>query len=140
MNTLTQIRFIWKPIVFLACLVPFALAIGDLFNITGSLGANPVEELQDRLNRIKSDMRGGLHKDTEEQAVELENVQVLDALGNETQAELSKISKAIDRLQRDEYGICVSCLQPIAEARLQANMYADMCVRCAEAADASSRK
>ena len=48
MNTLTQIRFIWKPIVFLACLVPFALAIGDLFNITGSLGANPVEELQDR--------------------------------------------------------------------------------------------
>ena len=48
MNTLTQIRFIWKPIVFLACLVPFALAVGDLFGITGSLGANPVEELQDR--------------------------------------------------------------------------------------------
>ncbi len=48
MNTLTQIRLIWKPIVFLACLVPFALAMGDLFGITGSLGANPVEELQDR--------------------------------------------------------------------------------------------
>jgi len=48
LNTLTQIRFIWKPIVFLACLVPFGLAIGDLFGITGSLGANPVEELQDR--------------------------------------------------------------------------------------------
>ena len=48
MNTLSQIRFIWKPIVFLACLVPFVLAIGDLFGITGSLGANPVEELQDR--------------------------------------------------------------------------------------------
>ncbi len=39
---------IWKPIVFLACLVPLALAIGDLYGITGSLGANPVEELQDR--------------------------------------------------------------------------------------------
>jgi methionine sulfoxide reductase heme-binding subunit len=48
LNTLTQIRFIWKPIVFLACLVPFGLAIGDLFGYTGSLGANPVEELQDR--------------------------------------------------------------------------------------------
>ncbi len=48
MNTLTQIRLIWKPIVFLACLVPLALAIGDLYGITGSLGANPVEELQDR--------------------------------------------------------------------------------------------
>ena len=39
---------IWKPIIFLACLVPFGLAIGDLFGYTGSLGANPVEELQDR--------------------------------------------------------------------------------------------
>jgi sulfoxide reductase heme-binding subunit YedZ len=48
LNTLTQIRFVWKPIVFLSCLVPLALAIGDLFGITGSLGANPVEELQDR--------------------------------------------------------------------------------------------
>jgi len=48
LNTLTRIRYIWKPIVFLACLVPFALAVGDLFGITGSLGANPVEELQDR--------------------------------------------------------------------------------------------
>jgi len=48
LNTLTQIRFVWKPVVFVTCLVPFALAIGDLFGITGSLGANPVEELQDR--------------------------------------------------------------------------------------------
>jgi len=48
LNTFTQIRLIWKPIVFLACLVPLALAIGDLYGITGSLGANPVEELQDR--------------------------------------------------------------------------------------------
>ena len=45
---LTQIRFIWKPIIFLACLVPFALAVGDLLGITGSLSANPVEDLQDR--------------------------------------------------------------------------------------------
>ena len=51
MNTLTQIRFIWKPIIFLACLVPFGLAIGDLLGVTGSLGANPVEELQDRFGR-----------------------------------------------------------------------------------------
>jgi methionine sulfoxide reductase heme-binding subunit len=51
LNTLTQIRFIWKPIVFLACLVPFGLAIGDLFGYTGSLGANPVEELQDRFGQ-----------------------------------------------------------------------------------------
>ena len=93
------------------------------------------EELQDRLNRITSDIRSGLHRDTEEQAVELENAQVLDALGNETRSELSKVNHALDRLQKNEYGICTVCRKPIAEARLAANLYADMCLRCAEAAD-----
>jgi sulfoxide reductase heme-binding subunit YedZ len=46
--TLTQIRLFWKPLVFLACLVPFGLVAGDLVGITGSLGANPVEEILDR--------------------------------------------------------------------------------------------
>ena len=48
MDTLTQIRLIWKPLVFVVCLAPFALVAGDLFGITGSLGANPVEEILDR--------------------------------------------------------------------------------------------
>jgi sulfoxide reductase heme-binding subunit YedZ len=48
LDTLTQIRLVWKPLVFLACLVPFALVAGDLFGVTGSLGANPVEEMLDR--------------------------------------------------------------------------------------------
>ena len=48
MDTLTQIRLIWKPLVFFACLLPFGLVVGDAFNITGSFGANPVEEILDR--------------------------------------------------------------------------------------------
>ena len=48
MNTVKQIRFVWKPIVFLLCLVPFALVLTDLFEITGTLGANPVEAMLDR--------------------------------------------------------------------------------------------
>lgn len=48
MNTLTQIRFVWKPIVFSASLVPFLWVIGDLFEITGTLGANPIEAMLDR--------------------------------------------------------------------------------------------
>lgn len=48
MDTVRQIRFIWKPLVLLVSLLPFVLVVGDLFNITGSLGANPVEEIQDR--------------------------------------------------------------------------------------------
>ena len=49
MNALTQIRFVWKPLVFALCLAPGLLLLGDTFDITGSLGANPVEEIQDRL-------------------------------------------------------------------------------------------
>jgi sulfoxide reductase heme-binding subunit YedZ len=49
LNTLTQVRFVWKPLVFALCLVPGLLLLGDTFEITGSLGANPVEEIQDRL-------------------------------------------------------------------------------------------
>ena len=48
MNTLQQVRFIWKPIVFLLCLVPATLVVTDAFGLSGQLGANPVEEIQDR--------------------------------------------------------------------------------------------
>ena len=48
MDTLRQIRFVWKPLVFVASLVPFALVVGDLYEITGTLGANRIEEIQDR--------------------------------------------------------------------------------------------
>ena len=48
MDTLRQIRLIWKPVVFLLCLVPASLVITDLFELTGGLGANPIEEIQDR--------------------------------------------------------------------------------------------
>lgn len=48
MDNLRQIRFIWKPVVFLVCLIPAFHAAGDVYGITGDLGANPVENLQDR--------------------------------------------------------------------------------------------
>lgn len=48
MNTLRQIRFIWKPLVFLTCLLPVLLVVGDAFGVTGSLGANPIEAILDR--------------------------------------------------------------------------------------------
>ena len=48
MDTVRQIRFVWKPIVFLLCLIPAIHVVADVFGIYGSLGANPVEEIQDR--------------------------------------------------------------------------------------------
>jgi len=47
-NTLSRVRFVWKPLAFALCLVPAILVITDAFEITGRLGANPVEAIQDR--------------------------------------------------------------------------------------------
>lgn len=47
MNTLQQIRFILKPLVFAACLLPFGWAVLAAFGVAGDLGANPVEGLLD---------------------------------------------------------------------------------------------
>jgi sulfoxide reductase heme-binding subunit YedZ len=48
MNILDQIRFIWKPLIFALCFLPAGLVVTDAFEITGGLGANPVETIQDR--------------------------------------------------------------------------------------------
>jgi sulfoxide reductase heme-binding subunit YedZ len=48
MDAIRQIRFVWKPTIFLLCLVPAALVVTDLYEITGTLGANPVEAMLDR--------------------------------------------------------------------------------------------
>jgi sulfoxide reductase heme-binding subunit YedZ len=48
LDTLRQVKLIWKPVVFLLCLVPAALVVTDALEITGRLGANPIEEIQDR--------------------------------------------------------------------------------------------
>jgi len=46
----TQIRFVIKPLVFGAALIPFALLLLRIFEIYGSgLGPNPIETVQDEL-------------------------------------------------------------------------------------------
>lgn len=48
MLTLRQVRLFLKPLVFLLCLLPALLVVTDLLEITGTLGANPIESILDR--------------------------------------------------------------------------------------------
>ena len=48
MDVIRRVRLAWKPLAFIASLIPFALVVGDTFGITGNLGANPIEDIQDR--------------------------------------------------------------------------------------------
>jgi len=91
------------------------------------------DELTVRLERIKANLTTGHSADSQEQAQELENAEVVDALGNETRAELTRIAKALDQLKHGVYGTCVDCNEEIPMARLEAYAFADRCIRCATA-------
>jgi DnaK suppressor protein len=71
-------------------------------------------------------------KDVEEQSMEDFVLGMDFALMEMESATLRKIDDAILRLQEGRYGICIECDEPIAEARLQALPFADLCRGCQE--------
>ena len=97
-------------------------------------------ELARRLERIKENLTAGRSADSQEQAQELENAEVVDALGNEARTEISRIAKALEQIKNETYGVCADCGEQIPMARLEAYPFADRCIRCATAAESSRRR
>ena len=98
------------------------------------------KELSVRLENIKRNITSGRSADSQEQAQELENAEVVDALGNEATLELSLIAKALDQIKNDTYGDCLDCAKPIPLARLRAHPFAERCIDCATVAEARERR
>jgi RNA polymerase-binding transcription factor len=98
------------------------------------------DELTVRLDNIKQNLTGGRSADSQEQAQELENAEVVDALGNEARLELTRIAKALDQIKNGTYGSCLDCGEQIPIARLNAYPFADRCIRCATASEAKSKR
>lgn len=91
----------------------------------------------ERLHRNVHHRDEPIHKDFAEQAVELENLEVLLELDRETRQELKNVLEALARIEDDEYGCCQSCGENISEARLIALPYVQTCIRCANAQEES---
>jgi RNA polymerase-binding transcription factor len=89
-------------------------------------------ELGMRLERITANLRRGYEADSKERAKQLEDSEVVDALGNEARAEIAKISAALRRMDAGEFGICVECGTEIDTERLYAHPYALTCIDCAQ--------
>ena len=89
------------------------------------------QELESRLERITANVRRRYDTDSKEMAKELEDSEVVDALGNEAREEIAKISAALLRMDVGEYGNCLECGGAIDDARLKAYPYADECIDCA---------
>jgi phage/conjugal plasmid C-4 type zinc finger TraR family protein len=98
------------------------------------------DEVVARLENIKKNLTGGRSADSQEQAQELENAEVVDALGNEARLELSRIAKALDQIKNGVYGSCADCGEPIPRARLKAYPFAARCIRCATAEEDRTRR
>ena len=93
------------------------------------------EEMLGRLTAITQDvgrLSQPLDPDFEEQAVERQNEEVLDALDMAARRELVQIERALERIERGEYAVCSVCGDAIPLARLRAVPYTDRCVDCAE--------
>jgi DnaK suppressor protein len=88
-------------------------------------------ELSQRLERITANLQRGYNADSKEMAKELEDSEVVDALGNEARAEIVKISAALVRLDNGRYGTCLACGEAIETNRINVYPYADECIDCA---------
>ena len=56
------------------------------------------DELRQRLAAIEKDYRRGLDKDSEEQAVQLENAEVLDGIASALSQELEEVERQLQSL------------------------------------------
>ncbi len=100
------------------------------------------EELNRQIHKLTDKARHvdePVTADFAEQAVERQNDEVLAALGEAGRRELIQINRALAHIDADEYGICVSCGEPIPEERLAILPYCDLCVACAEKQDSGGR-
>lgn len=92
-------------------------------------------QLQMRLQKITVDVQHQaepVSPDFAEQAVQLENDEVLTALDNSIRAEMEQIQESLARLKNGDYGICAICQKKIPLKRLAAMPHSIHCVSCAE--------
>ncbi len=98
------------------------------------------DELTVRLERITANLRRGYEADSKERAKQLEDSEVVDALGNEARVELNKISAALSRIESGDFGSCVECGSSIDQGRLKAYPYALECIDCATMDEAKNAR
>jgi len=96
-------------------------------------------ELEERLYRIGQSHRRPLETDSKERATQLENQEVVDALGNETRKELAQVTAALAKIRSGDFGFCEECGEEIGRERLLAYPHAKKCINCAELDDARRR-
>jgi RNA polymerase-binding transcription factor DksA len=88
-------------------------------------------ELESRLHGIEVELESHTTRDWEDLAVEREEDEVLEGLGESGLAEIRVIRAALDRISEGTYGDCAKCGEPISAERLDILPATPFCRRCA---------
>ena len=88
-------------------------------------------ELNDRLRNVEDSLDVTADPDLADQAIELQDDEVLEGLGHAGEREIQLLGRALVRIENGTYGICKTCGEEIAIARLDAVPYAVLCRNCA---------
>ena len=100
------------------------------------------QKLESRVIAINDDVsykNQPLSSDWAEQAVERENEEVLEALGNASLDEIQSIRHALQRIENGTYFDCESCGEAINSERLKLLVSVELCTQCAEEAESSKQ-
>jgi len=90
-----------------------------------------LSELEGRLQQIEQELDQPADKDWEEAAIEREDDEVLESMGEAGLHEIEMIRAALARIDAGEYGYCVKCGEAIAEERLDVVPATPFCRNCA---------
>jgi RNA polymerase-binding transcription factor DksA len=90
-----------------------------------------LRQLMARAEQIDDDLRETPNEDWEEQALDLENDEVLASMGNLALKEMEQIRYALHQIDAGSYGRCSRCGAAIPPERLEALPYATRCTKCA---------
>lgn len=93
-----------------------------------------LNELRARLEKVEETLDEPADPDLADQAIELEDDEVLEGVGRASQREIRQLEEALKRIEAGTYGICAQCGEDISGARLDAVPFAQLCRACASAA------
>ena len=90
-----------------------------------------LRQLDTRLHAIEAELDAPRASDWEEAATEREGDEVLEQLGQSSEAEIARIRAALDRIRKGSFGICADCGEQISAERLDVVPETPLCLNCA---------
>lgn len=100
------------------------------FSAVKTLLEEKLRELSDRATEIDDDLREAPDADWDENAIDAEQDEVLERVGQATNEEIAQIKRALTQIDAGSYGTCSECGTTIAAERLEALPFSTRCVKC----------